>query len=62
MGSEKGITLGLNGGDFPGKVHPDLGLVAVSTEKWPVLQCVEPQALNKQYSWGTKIICIDSNF
>jgi len=50
MGSEKGITLGLNGGDFPGKVHPDLGLVAVSTEKWPVLQCVEPQALNKQYS------------
>jgi RHS repeat-associated protein len=52
MGSEKGITLGLNGGDFPSKIHPDLGLVAVSTEKWPVLQCAEPKALNKQLLLG----------
>jgi len=52
MESNGKITLDVNGSHFPKNVNSNLGLASATSEKWPLLQCAEPKALNKMINLG----------
>lgn len=60
MESNGKITLDVNGPHAPTNLNKNLGLAAASSEKWPLLQCAEPKALNKMLNLGMSKSTISS--
>lgn len=60
MESEGMISLDVNGPHYPKVLNKDLGLPAVTSEKWPLLQCAEPKALNSMLNLGMKKSSVSS--
>ena len=60
MEAEGIIRLDVNGSRFPTNLNKNLGLASVSGEKWPLLQCAEPKALNSLLNLGVKKSAVSS--
>ncbi len=52
MEAEGKITIGTNGAFGGGELNGKLGAASISLEKWSVLQCAEPKALNQILNSG----------
>ncbi|MBI3235042.1 MAG: RHS repeat-associated core domain-containing protein, partial [Bacteroidetes bacterium] len=55
------ITLDVNGPHYPKNINSNLGLAGASAERWPLLQCAEPKALNKTLNLGMKKSTVSSS-